>query len=63
MYRGGVDIENIRYVPFEIAESIKNYKISVNDIFISVAGTLGVVGIVPSELDNANLTENANKLT
>ncbi len=63
MYQGGVDIENIKYVPHEIAESIKNYKIRVNDIFISVAGTLGIVGIVPSELDNANLTENANKLT
>jgi type I restriction enzyme S subunit len=63
MYQGGVDLKNIKYVPSEIAESIKNYKISINDIFISVAGTLGIVGIIPIELDNANLTENANKLT
>lgn len=63
MYEGGVEVENIRYVPIEIAESIKNYKIGINDIFISVAGTLGIVGIVPEELNNANLTENANKLT
>ena len=63
MFRGGVDSNQIRYVPTEIAESIKNYKITTNDIFISVAGTLGIVGIVPKELNNANLTENANKLT
>lgn len=63
MYEGGVDVANIKYVPTETAESIKNYKIGVNDIFISVAGTLGIVGIVPNELNNANLTENANKLT
>ena len=63
MNRGGVDSNQIRYVPTEIAESIKNYKITTNDIFISVAGTLGIVGIVPKELNNANLTENANKLT
>ena len=33
------------------------------DIYISVAGTLGLVGIIPPELENANLTENANKIT
>ena len=35
---------------------------SCDDLFISVAGTLGIVGEVPDELDNANLTENADKL-
>ena len=63
MYKGGVNSKYIRYVPTEVAELIKNYKITTNDIFISVAGTLGIVGIIPKELNNANLTENANKLT
>jgi len=58
-----VSLSEIRYIPFEVVDKIKNYKITKKDIFISVAGTLGVVGIVPVELDNANLTENANKLT
>jgi type I restriction enzyme S subunit len=63
MYMGGINVEEIRYVPVEIVEKIKNYIISSEDLFISVAGTLGIVGEVPMELDNANLTENADKLS
>lgn len=63
MYSGGISTSNIKYVPAEIADKIKNYRISKDDLFISVAGTLGIVGKVPVELDNANLTENADKLT
>lgn len=63
MDNGSVSLEKIKYVPNNIFEKIKNYKIGLNDIYVSVAGTLGLVGIVPPELDNANLTENANKLT
>ena len=61
--RGSVDLTNIRYVPLDVVDSIKNYTINTDDIFISVAGTLGLVGIIPGCLDGANLTENANKLT
>uniref|UniRef100_UPI00404763A5 restriction endonuclease subunit S n=1 Tax=Aliarcobacter sp. TaxID=2321116 RepID=UPI00404763A5 len=63
MYMGGIDFSDILYVPEDIQPQIKNYTISKNDLFISVAGTLGIVGEVPEELDNANLTENADKLT
>lgn len=62
MYEGGIDLNNIKYVPCEAADKITNYKISKNDLFISVAGTLGIVGMIPKELDGANLTENADKL-
>ncbi|MDY6226792.1 MAG: restriction endonuclease subunit S [Clostridium sp.] len=62
MYMGGVKLSEIKYVPEEVVEKIKNYKISKDDLFISVAGTLGIVGKVPEELDGANLTENADKL-
>lgn len=58
-----VSLQNIRYVPIQILNEIRNYKISTKDIFISVAWTLGVVGIIPKELEGANLTENANKIT
>jgi type I restriction enzyme S subunit len=50
------------YVPESIFPRIQNYTISKDDLFISVAGTLGVVGQIPNELNGANLTENANKL-
>lgn len=63
MYDGGVDTANIMYVPEEAFPAIEKYRISKDDIFISVAGSLGIVGKIPEKLDGANLTENANKLT
>ncbi|MGC4105359.1 MAG: restriction endonuclease subunit S [Thermomicrobiales bacterium] len=63
MRDGGVDDTGIRFVPVKAAPAIRNYRIGKDDIFISVAGTLGVVGRVPSSLHNANLTENADRLT
>lgn len=63
MYDGGVDTSNILYVPEDAYPAIEKYRIFKNDIFISVAGSLGIVGKIPEKLDGANLTENANKLT
>ena len=63
MYDGGVNISNLMYVPNEAYKSIEKYRIFKDDIFISVAGTLGIVGKIPKWLDGANLTENANRLT
>lgn len=63
MYQGGVSLNDIKYVPEEIYPTIKKYKIFEEDIFISVAGTLGIVGVIPKILNGANLTENANRLT
>lgn len=63
MFMGGVSLNKIKFVPDEVYPSIKNYRIFFDDIFISVAGTLGVVGIIPKELNGANLTENADRLT
>lgn len=63
MYDGGVDTSNLMYVPDEAYKPIEKYRIFKDDIFISVAGTLGIVGKIPEWLDGANLTENANRLT
>ncbi len=63
MNMGGVDITNLLYVPDEVFPSISRYIINKNDLFITVAGTLGLVGQIPKELDGANLTENADKIT
>ena len=63
MMMGRIDESDIKYVPEEIADVIEQYKIYENEVYISVAGTLGIVGKIPSKLNGANLTENANKIT
>lgn len=63
MYSGSVILDDIKYVPDDVFPTIRNYCISIEDIFISVAGTLGIIGKIPHELDGANLTENADKIT
>lgn len=63
MFEGGISLTDIKYIPEDVFPFIKNYRIFKDDIYISVAGTLGLVGRIPNSLDGANLTENANKLT
>lgn len=58
-----VNLENIRFVPEDVYPLIKKYRIFVDDIYISVAGTLGLIGTIPKEINGANLTENADRLT
>ncbi|HFP7650337.1 TPA: restriction endonuclease subunit S, partial [Campylobacter coli] len=41
---------------------LKNYKIYDDNLYISIAGTIGKSGIIPKELNGAILTENAVKL-
>lgn len=62
MKNGSILLDGIKYIPHDIYPKIKNYTISKEDIYITVVGTIGQVGLVPEELDNANLTENADKL-
>lgn len=63
MYPGGVRKSGLLYVPENAVPMIQRYRIYSDDIFISVAGTLGIVGVVPPELSGANLTENADRIT
>jgi len=63
MRPGGVDASDIKYVPEAAYPPISKYRIFKDDLFISVAGTLGIVGGIPDELDGANLTENANRIS
>ena len=63
MRPGTVSLSDIRFVPESVFQTIKRYRIFRDDIFISVAGTLGIVGKVPPDLDGANLTENADRIT
>ena len=67
MKDGFVSTEDLHYVPKDIYPSISKYIINQyiikkEDVFITVAGTIGRVGKIPLELDGANLTENADRL-
>ncbi|MBP2657696.1 MAG: restriction endonuclease subunit [Firmicutes bacterium] len=62
MKNGSIALHSIKYITADVYLKIKNYTISKDDVYITVAGTIGQVGLVPEELDNANLTENADKL-
>jgi len=53
---------DIRFISDDIAQSIWRYTISKSDLFISIAGSVGLVAAVPTELDGAYLTENAAKI-
>ena len=57
-----VDLTNLKFISDEIHQQIARYTISSADVYISIAGTIGLLGTVPEELDGANLTENAAKL-
>ncbi|MDA3952683.1 MAG: restriction endonuclease subunit S, partial [Bacteroidales bacterium] len=59
---GSIDINNLKYLDKEIFDQIKKYTISSEDIYISIAGTIGITGTVPNELNNKSLTENAAKI-
>ena len=59
---GGINTKGMKYITDDIYETIKRYTITHRDLYISIAGTIGKTGVIPSELDGANLTENAAKL-
>ncbi len=54
--------KNLMFVPIDIYPSISNYIIRKEDVYITVAGTIGKAGKIPPEIDGANLTENADRL-
>jgi len=60
---GTVDVSDLRYVSKEQFDSLSRYTIAKSDVYISIAGTIGLVGKVPDELDGQLLTENAAKIT
>ena len=57
-----IDLANVKFLLPETYKAIERYTISSNDVYISIAGSVGLAGLIPVELDGANLTENAAKL-
>ena len=58
-----IKLSDLKYIDDYVYEHIKNYTINASDLYLTIAGTIGSVGIVPNEVDGMNLTENAAKLT
>lgn len=60
--QGTIDTDRVQYISQQNYEAISRYVISKDDIYVSIAGTIAKTGVIPAELDGANLTENAAKL-
>lgn len=63
MVDGWIDDSKLEYVSSEIETIISRYKIYESDIYVTIAGTLGLFGRIPSHLNGAQLTENAARIT
>ena len=63
MKNHSINTDDLKYISEEVFLQIKNYTISKDDLYVTIAGTIGVTGEVPTELDGMNLTENAVKIT
>jgi len=59
---GTIDTTKLKFISDDVFEKIKQYTISPDDLYISIAGTIGKTGYVSDDLEGANLTENACKL-
>ncbi len=59
---GRIDDSSLLFVPEDVFPRIRRYTISQKDIYVSIVGTIGLVGIIGAGLDGASLTENAAKI-
>jgi type I restriction enzyme S subunit len=58
-----LDRSAIKYIDDDVHRAINRYIITSDDVYISIAGTIGRIGLVPEDLSGANLTENAAKIS
>ncbi len=61
-YNYSINENKIQYISKTVQNQIKKYTISNEDIYISIAGSIGLVGRVPKHFSGSNLTENAAKI-
>ena len=62
MKNRSINTFGLKYISEEVFAKIQSYTIGKNDLYVTIAGTIGVVGEVPEILDGMNLTENAVKV-
>lgn len=60
--KNSLNVGKIKYISNETHSKIRNYIINSDDVYLSIAGTIGVAGIIPDMLSGSNLTENAARL-
>lgn len=54
---------DLKYINEDTFNEISRYTISKDDVYVTIAGTIGAVGSVPEKFHNMSLTENAAKIT
>jgi len=62
MKNGTISNQDLRYISDNVYSGIKNYIIKKEDLYITIAGTIGQVGDVPDFADEMNITENAARI-
>jgi type I restriction enzyme, S subunit len=62
MKAGSISTDSLKYISDEVRAQIAKYTIDRDDVYITIAGTIGDVGTVPDQLHGQNLTENAAKI-
>ncbi|MYF63797.1 MAG: restriction endonuclease subunit S [Rhodothermaceae bacterium] len=62
MKDGSISTENLQYISDDVRDRIAKYTIDREDLYITIAGTIGDVGEVPRHFHGQNLTENAAKI-
>ena len=62
MKNGTILDTGLRYISPAVHREIARYTINKEDLYITIAGTIGDVGSIPELLDGHNLTENAAKI-
>ena len=62
MKDGSISTEDLRYISDDVQARIAKYTIDREDLYITIAGTIGDVGEVPEHFHGQNLTENAAKI-
>jgi len=58
-----INREGVKFIDEESHLATQRYTITIDDVYVSIAGTIGRVGIIPSNFNMAHLTENAAKVT
>lgn len=57
-----IDQSDLHYITDETYAEISRYIITSEDVYLSIVGSVGKTGVIPKELDGANLTENAARI-
>ncbi|MBN1188106.1 MAG: restriction endonuclease subunit S [Bacteroidales bacterium] len=60
---GRISTQNLEYISDSTHNLISKYIVKKDDVCLTIVANIGDVGIVTEELNNANLTENALRLT